>query len=397
MSEIRLTSHWVLLTAVICTVTANMSVAQDAHWDATFSIAKNGAPIRLPVQLNDTIYQFLLDTSASNHCFDTSLSADLAKSANNTVVRGSLSMPVSAACVPTPDAQVGSYPLSKSDPSALLDLTAVREGIGEDVYGILAPKFLLGRVVQIDFDQGKMCVAQRFEGLNRLGEAVSMRIDSRGCPWVETVNAGGRVESFCIATSLGHAVSVHKWLFDLLVADGSIVPKGTLEMLTIGGVRKFRWGRLSTLTVGHLAHHDIVTIEGNKNLLGLDFLARHIVTFDLSRRKLYLKAGDRFNAPYTIDTTGLHLAQVERGAYVVAGVDKNSRAAKAGIIADDRITRVDQRSCQDISLLELRRILKDSNGNTVTIVVNRNGKERSFQVDADDEPTLRAAPSANIE
>lgn len=88
--------------------------------------------------------------------------------------------------------------------------------------------------------------------------------------------------------------------------------------------RRRVWGRLSELTVGNLTHHDVAVVEGDKNALGLGFLARHIVTFDLARRKLCLKTGKLFDHPYTVDITGKHILLLADSAFTIMDVDVNS-------------------------------------------------------------------------
>lgn len=197
---------------------------------------------------------------------------------------------------------------------------------------------------------------------------------------MDEVVIGTRTESFAISTGQWASVYVHKWLFDALIADGTLEEKGIQQGLTAAGPLSHRWGRLSLLSLGEGTHNDLVVLEDDANTIGTRLLERYVVTLDVSGSQIYLKPGRNFDQPDRINQTGLHLKLVN-GTILVAAVDQGSPAEKTGLRQGDCPTRVNGTLTQRMRLWELKRILDESSGKTLHIEAQRDGEVIKVELD----------------
>jgi membrane-associated protease RseP (regulator of RpoE activity) len=137
--------------------------------------------------------------------------------------------------------------------------------------------------------------------------------------------------------------------------------------------------RIDDLSVGRLQYKGLILDVSNASRLGLGFLSRHIVTFDFSNSKIYLKKGKEFKKTDEADMSGLHLLRISNKT-IVHSVDKNSPAEKAGIKANDIILSVGNKDANKYDMWKLRRLLKSSDKQKVTMTIKHGTyvKEVSF-------------------
>jgi C-terminal processing protease CtpA/Prc len=84
-------------------------------------------------------------------------------------------------------------------------------------------------------------------------------------------------------------------------------------------------------------------------------LSRHVATFDLPQRLLYLEKAKGFGDPWVFDQSGLMLVR-RRGEIVARSVGPGSPASAAGIKASDVILSVGGKPAGDLSLWEISRL-----------------------------------------
>jgi C-terminal processing protease CtpA/Prc len=109
-------------------------------------------------------------------------------------------------------------------------------------------------------------------------------------------------------------------------------------------------------------------------LLGADFLARYRVTFDYTRQRMYLTPRAPVPPRAELDMSGLYL-MTDRAArrIVVEEVRTGSPARSAGIRPGDALVSLDGRSTAELSLAEVRRVLRSQDGRTVRLLLARGG------------------------
>ncbi|MEO7179588.1 MAG: PDZ domain-containing protein [Gemmatimonadaceae bacterium] len=112
-------------------------------------------------------------------------------------------------------------------------------------------------------------------------------------------------------------------------------------------------------------------------LLGTDFLARFRVTFDYSRRRMYLESRVPSPARAELDMSGLYLVS-DRAArrVIVQEVRPGSPADAARVRAGDAVVALDGRATAGLSLAAVRRVFRSADGRVVRLVLERGGTAR---------------------
>jgi len=344
------------------------------------SLDQDGA-IVLPVKIGDVTHRFLLDSGASLCAIDLTLVAGAApvrcEKFDGAEVR--------LECYAMPEACVGTIRLHKMAPKAAgLDLTKLSEVSGYKVAGILGYDFFESQVLQIDFDQGELRILKGVPA--NCGERIEVTYPKPRWPSVKLKVADGRTEEFLIDTGATgfESGSLRAELCDALRLDNNYRLVGESLSQTVQGTQRGRLIQGKQITLSSFATERPIFDSDSVNLLGLYYLSRYSVIFDLANHCLYLKRGKRFDQVDLVNRSGLHIARRD-GQAVVHSVDRYSPAANSGICADDVILRMSNMPGDKGSLYAMRRALCNSDAD-VPIVLKRDQKEMKI--------TLHLAPSS---
>ncbi len=129
-------------------------------------------------------------------------------------------------------------------------------------------------------------------------------------------------------------------------------------------------------TFGSRKYANVLFGEGTLNVLGWEFLARHVVTLDFPRGRMYLKEGKHFDRVDEADMSGLHLLKVG-GKVTVHSVDKDSPAQKAQIEAQDIILMINSQSAAAMDIFALRRLLRSGDKKKIDMTIKHGGTKKT--------------------
>ncbi|HEY1654932.1 MAG TPA: aspartyl protease family protein [Candidatus Tumulicola sp.] len=179
-------------------------------------------------------------------------------------------------------------------------------------------------------------------------------------------------------------------LFGAYLARTGLMARYTSGAAVIGqGTGGSNAGRLETLhrfTIGNRELHDVTatftqmesgafaarTQAGN---LGFSILSRFIPTFDYADRLLYLDP-ERRDTPIPKNRSGLSFTKNEPSAFEVLVVRPGSAAAAAGIIAGDRIVRVDGNPATNYSWADLTSLVTRVPGSALRLRIRQGSTTR---------------------
>jgi len=256
---------------------------------------------------------------------------------------------------------------------ACADLARLRRHVGEDLRGVLGIDFFRDRVVQIDFDERKLRLFRRGTNSDNWGERVEL-IEDTGQIYCKAAVGESDSDWFLVNTA-AMAVQLEERAFRRASTDGALRVLGQSPWWDAVSVKSVPYGRVSRFRVSSFSHRDKIQVqERNVNCLGIAYLARYMVTLDISASAMYLRPGARFNTPDMTNATGLHLWQ-PGAEIVVQSVDEQSPAARAGVQKDDVLVRVDRRAASDLRLSGVRRVLREIGGSTLTLELRRGDHE----------------------
>ena len=375
------------LPATIPATESNRSTTNRIAFDnfklqESFSIAKDGAPILVPVQLAGKTYQFLLDTGCSFHVFDSSLKDDLGKSIGSETVK-TAGEPILVELFDCPTAHVGKLPLCTVDTVACLDLKTMRQRTGTEIRGIIGMPFLEQYIVQVDFDLGRVVLlAPSTDPSAQWGSAIPVKYNKFTGPMIEGVLPGGIPRSFMVDTGLNATGTLAKHSFKKLVTMNGLKVTNQITAHTSGGMKACQIGRLDEFAVASFKHEDLIFSDGSSDLIGRAYLARYLVTFDIPRRRIYLRQGKLYASVDARDGSGLTLLRKD-GQIIVDSVDAGSPGELAGIRANDIVSAIANRCAADCDLFSVRRLLRpgDKSDVVMTIVRGESTMDVTFRLD----------------
>lgn len=334
-----------------------------------FDIAKGGDLILVPVTIADKPYPFVLATNRDRTFVDIRLRHLLGNPLSTGDGNGPLAHWQEFTPVPM---KIGKTAFTAARALQCSDIARpLREVSGHDVYGEVGLDFLRDRVVQIDFDNGKLRVFAPDAVIPNPRGWVAHRMAGENVdqfPAVIQKVVGYGWSGFMIDTSWTGPIAVGSHEMTSLVKDGAIIELGTTMMDTYDGRRMARrGGRMRGLTALDCPPvPNLVAVDLGCSCVGLDYLSRFQLTLDFKRREVYLIPGAKFYEPVQDQWSGLNLA-LKNGVVTVIDVLAQSPADGVGIRALDVLVEVDQRPVSEYSLFQIRKLLSRPVNHTVTL------------------------------
>ncbi len=344
-----------------------------------FTFAPGQWPLFVPVRLGSRSYDFILDTGSTGTVLDLAFRAQLGEPQGEGKGFTPLGKPVVMQVFSPPPAYIGPFSLADCSAVRCADLNEhFAKPLGRDVHGILGMDFLKKHVLRIDFDEGRIVfLDDRQEDRQDWGQEFPITY-TRNVPQMPLSVGGWPEQAFVTDTGCGTGGALATDSFRLAVAQGRLRPVET-AMVTATGVVKSREVRTGRVVAGLFEYQGLIFSEARDNLLGLDFLSRHVVTFDFPRDRLYLKKGKSFDKP---DEAGMCGVGLERsaGRTVVAMIYKGQPAAKAGIKAGDVILKLDGRDVNTYEIWEIRDLMRSGHGKEIIMTIQRGDKIEDVKV-----------------
>ena len=236
---------------------------------------------------------FMVDTGSPVTVLDKSLQHSLETPIQTIFYRSSFGNQASDV-VAAPKLYLENTPIKTDSYVITADLSKMSKRSGQRIMGILGLDCLRNYCVQLDFEAGKMRLLATNEfGADTLGKAYSLDLNNRGqnlppmfssairnesLPYIHHLDlAGGSNTNLLIDTGYNN---------DGAVENGAI--KGNYLTRFVHFLIKFRDLRIGKCEWNGETY-DNLRIGTGWNVLGLRFLARHLVTFDFPNRTMYLK------------------------------------------------------------------------------------------------------------
>ena len=128
---------------------------------------------------------------------------------------------------------------------------------------------------------------------------------------------------------------------------------------------------------------DIVEKSGRDGTVGSQLLIRFNYFIDFSQKKFYFKQNGNFNKIFSYNIAGIEITQILPAfpQTEVWKVWENSPAAAAGVLEGDQIVEVNGQKSFMMNINELKKIFETPSKSTLKLVVKREDKEISVQID----------------
>jgi len=364
---------------------------------AELAIAKDGAPLIVPVTIETKlpgetaadrkrIYKMLIDTGSGWTVFDTSH-------------RGALGKPISDVAVETPSGVLvgerfnapqinfGTFGIHIFEEVVCFDLSAASDALGEQIDGVLGIDMLMGCIISVNFDEGKLRFLEAADP--SFGKQVPVVMDDARGPGFPKVRAAfdekstvlfsidtGRVSTFAGGLdSVEYAQRLeNKELSSALAVAHS---EYQFRPFMIETTMDMKLGRAKSFSLGGYKHQNLVFGQYPNSSVGLGYLSRYCVLFDFRNGVMYLRPGKGFNRPELYDLSGLRLSK-QNGDVVVGAVVNRSEAAKMGIKSGDILVEIDGDKSKDLTLFAVRQ--RFCRAGRHMLEIGRDGKRKQLEL-----------------
>jgi hypothetical protein len=381
--------HYLVLCLILSFFFTNGYAVQENHSNAfdsnnilaEFHIAKGGDLIFLPVTFKGKEYLFLFDTGCSMTVFDPHFKAELGKPkkvGQARVVGGVVSCEIFDA----PQAFVGSLNLGDCNDIMCTDLKDINLLAEKSVSGVIGMNWLKKYIIQINFDEGVLYFLKSVNDKKyQLGNELPFRYSKLGLPVVSgNIPEGIRIKYktyFVIDSGAADTGSLERGIFKEILKSEKVKTSQAFLQTPIGTIASADI-RLEDIYIDRFHYRGLIFDDGDLPSLGLDFLSRHIVTFDFPGHKIYLEGGREFHRIDESNMSGLGLIRKDLQTKVYLVYD-SSPAQQAGIKTNDVILKVDGKDANTYSLAELKKFLqRDKQTVTMTIQHGNDVNEVSF-------------------
>ena len=335
-----------------------IAVTDDDSVIDSFPVDKSGGTLLIPVTIGEKQLHFILDTGCNMSIFGPALRASLNPTGRESVVNGETSTEL----FECPAMTIGRLELKAGQLVVSTDLSGFQAYTRHPVSGILGMDFLSGKLIQIDFDAGRVVLFKR--GTHVASRRVALHYGEDDLPRVEIDLPGIGTEKFLVDTGCGGFQSgiLSTDVFDRLFNDTHLQLLGqTPQIALFFGSRETRKGTLTWLSLAGERHEmQFFTEDISKNStngIGLGYLARYRVTLDFEKNEMILEKGKRFSRVYPANWAGIDIATKD-GVSVVLEVEKDGPAWTSGIRAGDRIVSIDGTDATAIRLDQIGCLLQ---------------------------------------
>lgn len=343
---------------------------------AEFEIQDGMNQIILPVKFQGEEYQFVLDTGSTYTVFDNSFKDKLGKRflwpKKATAAHGKK---IKVEFFHAPHAYIGPLNLKDSFLIGVCNLDQLIAGENRKIQGIIGMEFLKKHIVQIDFDNGKVTF---FRGKKDTDIFSFLRQKENKHPeWGEPIPLKTKLfcslryirgklldntsSDFMIDSGWSSPDSLKSGLFEKVHSN---LTSGTKHVsMSTTAVKSLNFGKLKVIerfSVGPFEYKNNFFQKSNESILGLSFLSRHLVTFDFPNHKMYLKKGENFNKPPSINISlyQLNLKIRKSGDNIIAfEIDPNGVAYRKGIRQKDILLKVNEQDVSSFGVVEFLEFL----------------------------------------
>jgi hypothetical protein len=244
--------------------------------------------------------------------------------------------------------------------------------MGKDVRGVVGMDFLSHWVLRINPDRGKVSLLSSVDETTAGSSHKLTRVDDAF--FLSGDLPGWGSEKFLLDTgAVGVSCDLEENLFQWLCQCKTVFDIGTNSYEAASGRVTQRQGRLGQLTVGPFQHRGLLCCaHGRFSIIGLEYLARYVVTLDFPNQTAYLRPSRRFGYREEGSLTGLTVVP-EDGRAVVRAVDPASPAALAGIEPEDVITALPDSNVDPADVRAVYSLFQSHKGREMEIWLRRDG------------------------
>lgn len=346
---------------------------------AELSTGKGARFIEVPVSVNNREYVFLLDTGATQTCFDSRNAGILGLLSHSSEVSTSGGN-VRVLHYRCPAATWLGLHMPETMTVMTADLTPLRLASGRQIDGVIGMDILHRYRISLDFDTGSLKVWRAGTPFNKEGKyRLPLQMSKDNSPFVVMPELESGRERFLIDTGADTS-TIRPMICERLRESGQF--QFFLQNnwnSTAAGFARSQSGRLSSFQVGEIHLQNIRFNVGDVGSLGLNILSRFQLELNFPESEMFLTPGKRIAEADQPATSGL-IAIWSGGQLTVANTIPNSHAAIAGIRPGDKIVGLNSRPVHQLDYRDVADILTSAADQSVVIDILRDNQARKFVI-----------------
>lgn len=306
--------------------------------------------------------------------------------------------------------------------------------VGIPVNGVIGYHFFKNHPISIDYQAKKITIYENADLLKkkiRKYDEFPITIE-KDKPYVYAdVEMTNEKNSSKLLIDLGNSDAI--WLFPTLIKNfvynrpniddflgrgfnGDIYGKRSrIRNFYLGD---FRFEKPLTAMPDEFSIQHVNLVDNRKGSVGSEIMRRFSIVFDYANKKLFLKKNRNFNDPFHFNMSGLDFRQdglewghervqiethssttstnsVYKGdsfqykftlkpLFSISGIRKDSPADKAGLKKDDKVISINRNKASDMTLEAIIELMKSSEGQNITIVVQRKNETLTLSFTLED-------------
>lgn len=291
--------------------------------------------------------------------------------------------------------EIDGYTVEKNIKVYATDLDHLEISLGRDFDGIVGYDLMKHHAVRIDYDN------QLFEIYNhgehpKKGNPIPFKLRT-AIPVIEgnvVLNNGEpHPGTFYVMTGAGTTMDFNTFYalnYDVVHKTGehySYLVKSVSKNETKhyeGHVQSFSFGneKFDGLPIGvSQATSGIQADQKVSGIIGNEILSRFNLEFDLPAKMIYLERNKNFDAPFTINCSGLDVQLSEdKKKVLIHQVFEESEGEAKGIKVNSELKTINgKKAIEELNLAEIKDILKQD-GETVDLVLLQDGAEKNVSI-----------------
>ncbi|MDR6528717.1 hypothetical protein J2787_004156 [Chryseobacterium rhizosphaerae] len=306
--------------------------------------------------------------------------------------------------------------------------------VGIPVNGVIGYHFFKNHPISIDYQAKKITIYENADLLKkkiRKYDEFPITIEKDKPYMYADVEMTREKNSSKLLIDLGNSDAI--WLFPTLIKNfvynrpniddflgrgfnGDIYGKRSrIRNFYLGN---FRFEKPLTAMPDEFSIQHVNLVDNRKGSVGSEIMRRFTIIFDYANKKLFLKKNRNFNDPFHFNMSGLDFRQdglewghervqietqsstaktdsVYKGdsfqykftlkpLFSISGVRKDSPAYKAGLKKDDKVISINRNKASDMTLESIMELMKSSEGQSITIVVQRKNETLTLSFTLED-------------
>jgi outer membrane lipoprotein-sorting protein len=365
-------------------------VAGKTSTEIPFVLASNH--IHIPVVIDKSRpLNFILDSGAGGPVMDTDVAKELGlQTVGKLEARGAGEGTQEANFIRLPNVRLGDVVIDSTSGVAI-SLKFLDKYEGMPIEGIVGYDLFSRFVVKIDYQNQKLTLYEpssfKYEGK---GQSIPITLENNH-PHVKAIVDGKYEGNFVIDCGARSSLT----LYTPFVEEHNLVAKSgkTIDVLAgvgVGGKVMGKATRMQSIKIGDFvipapltnlssAKAGALSSEKTAGNIGGGILKRFTVIFDYGDSRMILEPNANFAYEDNLDMAGLWLTRENDSTKVDFVVD-DSPAGNAGIKEGDVIVKINGQPAKDLQLRDIRQTLMSDAGETVTVTISSEGKERTIDL-----------------